>query len=133
MVDQAIINLYNSIKFNHDARAIILTLDSSNQNTKLVEKCDNNCSYQDVIAKLSDDDVFFVVVRFECPKDELVEVLVEKLVFIHKQPETISIRRKIGAMACFTALRAEFTGLQLVLGPTDDLTFSTVRRKVLNN
>ena len=130
MISQNIIDSYNSMKTNHDASALLLTLDSNNRDVLLLSKADVNTSYQDIVAQLPKDDLVFLIVRFNYKTDELAPIERNPLLLITWIPEAMSVRRKMSGPMIKNEIQKAFDGINmdLTVSDLDGLQYEVIRK-----
>ena len=133
MISQNIIDSLNSMKTNHDAGAVFLTLDSNNRDVLLLSKADVNTSYQDIVAQLPKDDLVFLIVRFNYKTDELAPIERNPLLLITWIPEAMSVRRKMSGPMIKNEIQKAFDGINmdLTVSDLDGLQYEVIRKLML--
>ena len=133
MISQNIIDSYNSMITNHDASALLLTLDSNNRDVLLLSKADVNTSYQDIVAQLPKDDLVFLIVPFNYETDEKPPRKTVKILLITWIPGATPARRKISGKMIKGEIQQAFDGLQkdLTVSDFDELDYGVIRKLLI--
>ena len=130
MISQNIIDSYNSMKTNHDASALLLTLDSNNRDVLLLSKADVNTAYQDIVAQLPKDDLVFLITIFNYETEEKPPRKTEKILLITWIPESTPARRRMSGTMIKGEIQQAFDGLQkdLTVSNLGELDYDVIRK-----
>ena len=133
MISQYIIDSFNSMKTNHDASALLLTLDSNNRDVLLLSKVDVDTAYQDIVAQLPKDDLVFLIVIFNYETDEKPPRKTVKILLITWIPGATPARRKISGNMIKGEIQQAFDGLQkdLTVSDFDELDYGVIRKLLI--
>jgi hypothetical protein len=133
MISQYIIDSFNSMKTNHDASALLLTLDSNNRDVLLLSKVDVDTAYQDIVAQLPKDDLVFLIVIFNYETDEKPPLNTVKILLITWIPERTPARRKMSGTMIKGEIQQAFDGLQkdLTVSNFGELDYDVIRKLLI--
>ena len=133
MISQYIIDSFNSMKTNHDASALLLTLDSNNRYVLLLSKVDVNTAYQDIVAQLPKDDLVFLIVIFNYETDEKPPLNTVKILLITWIPGATPARRKMSGKMIKGEIQQAFDGLQkdLTVSNFGELDYDVIRKLLI--
>jgi hypothetical protein len=133
MISQNIIDSFNSMKTNHDASALLLTLDSNNRDVLLLSKVDVNTAYQDIVAQLPKDDLVFLIVIFNYETDEKPPQKTEKILLITWIPESTPTRRRMSGTMIKVEIKQAFDGLEkdLTVSNLGELDYDVIRKLMM--